>query len=119
MAYTQRIFEDHPRHETLVAWHGSMCVGFASLTCDAGGVGHLGVLVEDAWQRRRIGTRLTADLVDGAVDRGVSTLRADVLYQDRFILRLLRRIGPSTVSFDLGSFSVLVDLSRGQGANPG
>lgn len=119
MAYTQRLFEDDPRHETLVAWNGSMCVGFATLACDADGVGHLGVLVEDAWQRRRIGTRLTADLVDCAADRGVSTLRADVLAEDRFILRLLRRIGPSTVSFDLGSLSVLVDLSRGQGANPG
>jgi GNAT superfamily N-acetyltransferase len=113
VVYTRRLFDDHPHRETLLAWNGSVCVGVASLACDAQGVGHLGVLVEDAWQRRRVGTRLTAALVDGAAARGVSTLRADILAQDRFILSPLHRIGPTTVSFDLGSFSVLVDLSRG------
>jgi N-acetylglutamate synthase-like GNAT family acetyltransferase len=117
VVYTRRLFEDLPQQETLVAWNGSVCVGVATLACDAEGVGHLGVLVEDAWQRRRVGARLTARLVDGAAARGVSTLRADVLAQDRFILSLLRRIGPTTVSFDLGSFSVLVDLSRGRRAD--
>ncbi|HWC39308.1 MAG TPA: GNAT family N-acetyltransferase, partial [Acidimicrobiales bacterium] len=117
VAYTRRLFEDLPRHDTLMAWNGLVCVGFATLACDEEGVGHLGVLVEDVWQRRRVGTRLTAALVDGAVARGVSTLRADVLTGDRFILDLLRPIGPSAVSFDLGSFSGLVDLSRAQRGN--
>jgi GNAT superfamily N-acetyltransferase len=117
VAYTRRLFEDHPRHATVVAWNGSACVGFATLACDAEGIVHLGVLVEDAWQRRRVGSRLIAALVDRAAARGVSTLRADVLAQDRFMLDLLRRIGPSTVSFELGSFSVLVDLSRGDCAS--
>ncbi len=39
----------------------------------------LGVLVEDAWQRRGIGTALVTSLLDSARAKGVTTVHADVL----------------------------------------
>jgi GNAT superfamily N-acetyltransferase len=111
VAYTRAMFEDQPGDATLLAWNGSVCVGLATLANDAEGIAHLGVLVEDAWQRRRVGTRLVAALIEGAPAGGISTVRADVLGEDRFILAALRRIGPSTVDFGLGTFSVHIDLT--------
>jgi GNAT superfamily N-acetyltransferase len=117
VAYTRVLFEDQPGDDTLLAWNGSGCVGLATLAKDALGIAHLGVLVEDAWQRRRVGTRLVGALIEGAPAWGISTLRADVLGEDRFILAALRRIGPSTVHFGLGTFSVHIDLTGGHRAD--
>jgi GNAT superfamily N-acetyltransferase len=89
----------------------------ATLGVGASGIFDLGVLVEDAWQRRGVGTQLTASVLDSARARGVSTVHADVLGDDLFILEALRRIGPLTVSIDSGSFSIDIDIS-GQGGQP-
>jgi GNAT superfamily N-acetyltransferase len=48
----------------------------------------LGILVEDAWQRRGIGTRLLAELVAQAGDR---PLLASILHTESWILPVLRR----------------------------
>jgi hypothetical protein len=48
----------------------------------------------------------------------VSTVHADVLGDDLFILEALRRIGPLTVSIDSGSFSIDIDISRQGGQTP-
>ena len=111
-AYFAALLRDQPAGQTLLAWSRSTCVGVATLGTGATGVVDLGVLVEDAWQRRGIGTRLMASLLDGARARGVTTVHADVLADDVFILRVLRRIGPLTVSIESGSYSVDIDLSR-------
>ena len=58
--------------------------------------------MEDAWQRRGVGTQLTASVLDSARARGATTVHADVLGDDLFILEALRRIGPLTVSIDSG-----------------
>lgn len=110
VAHTRAVLQGRPGDETLAAWNDSVCVGLATLADDEQGTAHLGVLVEDAWQRRRVGSTLVAALVAGAAARGISTVRADVLGEDRFMLRVLRRIGPSTVSFGLGTFTAHIDL---------
>jgi GNAT superfamily N-acetyltransferase len=123
VAYFGALLRDRPATESLLAWRGSACVGVATLGVGTTGIVDLGVLVEDAWQRRGIGTRLVTSLLDGAREKGVTTVHADVLADDAFILRVLRQIGPLRVSIQSGSYSVDVDLSRPPGqpvqARPG
>ncbi len=99
---------------TVVARCGSECVGLATLATDETGLAHLGVLVEDAWQRRGLGRRFVTALAGHAIASGRAALHADVLADDLFIVRALRRLGPISVSFDMGSCSVDVDLGRGR-----
>jgi GNAT superfamily N-acetyltransferase len=114
VAYAQALLDRQPSDETLVAWKRPACIGLATLGRDEDGIAHLGVLVEDAWQRRGVGSRLVTALLDGARAKRVSRVHADVLGDDRFILRALRRVGPMTVSFELGTLSVDIDLGGGK-----
>jgi GNAT superfamily N-acetyltransferase len=111
VAYFAALLPERPDDRTLLAWSGSTCVGVATIGVDATGLLDLGVLVEDAWQRRGIGTRLITALLDDARTKGATTVRADVLADDAFILRVLRRIGPLTVSVEHGSLSIGIDLT--------
>ena len=86
-------------HETLTAWSGVRCVGLATLArsaCDH----ELGVLVEDGWQRRGIGTALLSCLVASARARGIGKIVAEVLGEDSFVLSALRRVGPAVVTLE-------------------
>jgi N-acetylglutamate synthase-like GNAT family acetyltransferase len=112
VAYTRALLRDQPNGDTLVAWNGSSCVALATLGIDATGIADLGVLVEDAWQRRGVGTRLITSLLDGARAKGVTTVHADVLGDDKFILRTLGRIAPISVSVARGTLSVEIDLGN-------
>lgn len=111
VAYFAALLRACPDGQTLLAWSGATCVGVATLAVSATGIVELAVLVEDAWQRRGIGTRLATSLLDGARAKGVTTVHADVLVDDVFILQALRRISPLRVSTEFGSFSIDMDLS--------
>src|ERR1700729_2837988 len=111
VAYFAALLRDQPAGQTLLAWSRSTCVGVATLGVGGTGIVDLGVLVEDAWQRRGIGTRLITSLLDGARAKGVTTVHADVLVDDLFILQALRGISPLRVSIESGSFSIDIDLS--------
>ena len=96
-------------HETLTAWSGARCVGLATLARSA--FDHeLGVLVEDSWQRRGIGTELVTRLVASARARGIDQIVADVLGEDGFVLSALRRVGPLVVTLEWGVYTVRVAL---------
>ncbi len=97
-------------HDAYGAWSGDCCVGVASLVIDSGASAHIGVLVEDSWQRRGTGSALVAALAGRALERGRPNLVAHVLADDRFIIRLLARVGPITTSFVYGGYMVRVDL---------
>src|ERR1700676_2129221 len=111
-AYFGAVLQARAPDRTLLAWYRSTCVGVATLGLGATEIFDLGVLVEDAWQRRGVGTQLTASVLDRARARGVSTVHADVLGDDLFILEAVRRIGPLRVSIDSGSCSIDIDISR-------
>jgi GNAT superfamily N-acetyltransferase len=115
VAYFGALLRDRPVDRTLLAWYHSRCIGVATLGDGATGIVDLGVLVEDAWQRRGVGTRLASSLLDGARAQGVTHVHAEVLGEDQFILPVLRRIAPLTVSIESGIFSIDIDLS----AHPG
>lgn len=70
------------------------CVGFAVVSPHGDGSWHLGVLVEDQWQRRGVGTALVMAVVTQASRWGITRLRAQVLAEDRYLIELLRRVGP-------------------------
>lgn len=80
---------------TVVAVHDrtNTVVALASLIRNGSGQsGELGVLVEDAWQRRGIGRRLVTHLVTAAPARGITALTAAVLTEHAQIARLLHQI---------------------------
>jgi N-acetylglutamate synthase-like GNAT family acetyltransferase len=110
-AYFDALLRDGPVQQTLLAWYGATCVGVAVLGVDATGVVDLGVLVEDAWQHRGIGTQLTDSLLDSARAKGVSIVHAEVLSDDRHLLRALRRIGPLAASIEHGVWLIDVALN--------
>jgi GNAT superfamily N-acetyltransferase len=96
-------------HETLTAWSDARCVGVATLArsgCDH----EIGVLVEDGWQRRGIGTELVTCLVASARARGLDQIVADVLGEDGFVLSALRRVGPVAVTLEWGVYTARVAL---------
>jgi hypothetical protein len=101
--------------QTHLAWWGGRCIGLATLAANAQGCADLGVVVEDRWQRRGIGTRLVSSLLARAGERGVGTLHADVLSDDVFLLHALSRIGPLSVSVEHGAVAVDIDVG-GAGA---
>jgi GNAT superfamily N-acetyltransferase len=115
--YFGALLRDGPVEQTLLAWYRSACIGVATLGAAAMGIVDLGVLVEDAWQRRGIGTWLVASLLVNARAEGVATVHADVLGDDRFILEALRRIGPLTVAIESGSYSIDIEIGR-RGGQP-
>ena len=76
------------------------------------GAAELGLLVEDAWQRRGLGTRLLGDLVDQASRAGLRVLQAQVLAEQAWITGLLRPYGPCRLrSTWAGVLNVTVQLA--------
>jgi GNAT superfamily N-acetyltransferase len=99
-----------PEQCTVVSWSGDRCVGFASLAPSP--FGHdVGVLVEDEWQQRGVGTALFEALVAIAREGRIARIHADVLFEDAFSLRVLARVGTTSVSLESGVYSVLVNLA--------
>ena len=68
-------------------------VALASCRTVAPGIAELGVLVEDSSQRLGIGGFLLRQIVDHAERNGLTTLKASVLGEQAWILRVLRRYG--------------------------
>ena len=66
-------------------------VGVATLARGAEGVWEVALLVEDRWQRRRLGSLLCDALVEQAANLGVRHLRATTTYDARAVLALARR----------------------------
>jgi GNAT superfamily N-acetyltransferase len=118
-SYFGALLQGGPLNHVFAAWCGSQCVGIANGGAEAMGVIDLGVLVEDAWQRRGIGTWLVASLLVDARAHGVTTVHADVLGDDLFIVDALRRIGPLSVSIEFGSYSIDFEILRQAGRRSG
>jgi GNAT superfamily N-acetyltransferase len=73
-------------------------VALASCRLVDEGAAELGLLIEDAWQRRGLGTRLLRDLVTHASAAGLRVLRAQLLAEQAWIAGLLRPYGACHVS---------------------
>ena len=78
--------------DALVAVRGGVIVGHAMAVdrADRGArVTDIGVVVDDAWQRRGVGAALMRAIVTGAHARGVTVLEMDVLDGNRQVLAMV------------------------------
>jgi RimJ/RimL family protein N-acetyltransferase len=93
---------DYDRRLAIVAVEGSgaaeLIVGVVRYDRADDEQAEIGLIVEDRVQHHGIGSALFAALVDAARARGLRTLIADVLAENRRMLRLLRESGLPTRS---------------------
>jgi GNAT superfamily N-acetyltransferase len=91
-------------HDALVLTHGPATVALASARRveDPGETAvEVGLLVEDAWQGRGLGTLLLTSLAARARRRGIVLLRCDVLAARQHLVEVVRRtLGPVAVRRD-------------------
>ncbi len=72
----------------------------------------LGVILTDAWQGRRLGGHMVCRLAAEAQARGVTTFTTVVLWENRRMLRLARRMFPDMrITYESGTCEVTVDLA--------
>jgi N-acetylglutamate synthase-like GNAT family acetyltransferase len=93
----------------LVRRHGEV-IGLAELHRTASQSGELALIVEDAFQRRGIGTAAFGLLTEVASHLDMETLTADVRSENGVVLRSLRRAGKVTVSRARDIFHVEVHM---------
>lgn len=86
-------------------------VAFGNCCAVAPGVAELGVLVEDAYQRLGIGAALLRELAGYAAWNGVTTLRAQVLADQQWIVGLLGGYGACESVVSQGVLDVTVLLA--------
>ncbi|HMK73501.1 MAG TPA: GNAT family N-acetyltransferase [Myxococcaceae bacterium] len=78
------------------------------------GMGELGIVVAEAWQKRGVGTALVRRLVDVGKSHGVKGLRADVLVSNPGMIGVLRRVGLREVPLpDAGVYAVQFTFPKG------
>ena len=90
---------------TLVAQHGDEVVAMANLLVE-GDLGEVALLVEDAWQRRGVGTALLRRLVGFARQAGSVAVVAHARAENAAMQRTLRRIGAGATDRDGTMLSV-------------
>ena len=61
------------------------------------GIGELGIVIADAWQRKGVGTALMRRMVEVGKAHGLKGLRADVLAVNSAMIALLRDVGADEV----------------------
>jgi len=89
---------DHDQREALVALRHDEIIAVARYAGAASsGRAELAVTVEDTWQQRGIGKRLTFRLSELAVERGFDTFVARIMADNRPALRLVRSLSRDTV----------------------
>jgi ribosomal protein S18 acetylase RimI-like enzyme len=105
---------DHDSRDALVSLDGDEIVAVARYDGRPGaGTAEVAVTVEDGWQHRGVGRRLTARLARRAVDHGIESFTASVLADNRPALGLLRKLSPdASVHFGGGGYEASMPLPR-------
>jgi acetyltransferase len=71
-----------------------------------------GLILTDAWQGRRLGGHVVCRLAAEAYARGVTTFTTVVLWENRRMLRLARRMFPDMrITYESGTCELTVDLT--------
>jgi len=87
-------------------------VALASCRAVDEGIAELGILVEDEWQRRGVGSDLLREIVAYAARTGLRALQAQVLADQPWIVGLLRRHGTCTIAGAGQALHVTLSLPR-------
>jgi hypothetical protein len=89
--------------------------GLGSMLAALPGVGDLGVVVEDSWQQRGVGSGLVASLIAGAPARGITVVTATVQTERAWLAQALRRLpGECHVALCGPTLQVWVELDTAQ-----
>jgi len=112
--YLTEALSGSPLHFALVASaeRDGTVVALASCRAVDEGVAELGILVEDEWQRRGVGSDLLREIVAYAVRTGLRALQAQVLADQPWIVGLLRRHGTCTMAGAGQALHVTLSLPR-------
>lgn len=107
---------DGDRSYVLVAELDSELIGFARFSQGPHADAHdhsadVGIVLTDAWQGRRLGGHMLCRLAAEARAREITTLTTQVLWENRRMLRLARRIFPDLhIAYATGSCELTIDL---------
>jgi GNAT superfamily N-acetyltransferase len=118
--YLAGLLSESDAHPAFAAVHRGDIVAIASVPIDATAqprTREVAILVEDDWQLRGVGRALLERLVDEARSLGADEIRAEILVEDAWLLRLLRRYGPATSRISHGV--ILASLQLRAGADGG
>ena len=112
--YLTEALSGSPLHFALVASaeRDGTVVALASCRAVDEGVAELGILVEDEWQRRGVGSDLLREIVAYAARTGLRALQAQVLAEQPWIVGLLRRHGTCTMAGAGQALHVTLSLPR-------
>jgi GNAT superfamily N-acetyltransferase len=113
VAYLAALLAEDDQHLAYAAVRGDEIVGVASAVVSqppSPVEREVAILVEDAWQRQGVGAVLLERLVRESRRRGAIRIRAEVLYDDAWLLGLLRRHGCASSSVSHGVIGAVVDL---------
>lgn len=104
---------DHHDHEALVAVDPStgQGVGVARYVATSPGVAEPAIVVADDWQGRGVAGRLLDELVQRALDEGVSRFEAPVLAENQAAIHALARLGDTTVKHGGREVELHIDLT--------
>ena len=84
--------QEDPRHRCVVAEWDSAIIGLGEYATDAAmGACEIALVVADRWQRRGVGARLLAHLLDSAARTGVREAKLTTLIDNRAMRRLASR----------------------------
>jgi len=111
---------DHDTREALVALDGDEIVAVARYDGRADrNTAEIAVTVEDDWQHRGVGQRLTKRLAKRAIDHGIESFELVVQPDNRAALGLLRKLSPdASVRFDGGEYAASVPLDAAPSCGP-
>lgn len=107
---------DGERSYVLVAEVGNELVGFARFSQSPRAeqddhAADMGVLLTDSWQGRRLGGYMLCRLATEALARGLTTLTAVTMWENRRMLRLARRVFPDVrIAYASGTCELTIDL---------
>ena len=72
----------------------------------------MGIILTDAWQGRRLGAHMICRIATEALARGVTTFTTVVLWENRRMLRLAKRMFPGMrITYESGTCEISVDLA--------
>lgn len=113
-AYLDEALAGSDAHYAVVCYSGCEAVALASCRTGEPGSAELGILIEDAWQRRGLGATLLGELVAHAAGHGIRTLRAQMLTEQDWIIKMLARHGTWTSAFARGVRDVTLGLATAE-----
>jgi nucleotide-binding universal stress UspA family protein len=111
---------DHHDHEALVALDSVTLegVGVARYVRTGPGVAEPAIVVADDWQGRGVARLLLDALADRAREEGIRRFDAPVLASNTEAIRVMERLGRTTVRPQGREVELRVDLPAGPGAGP-